>query len=50
MNLFKGKLTYGLALIGIVFGIYQLIVGQQEQGINTIYTALAIFGLRRAVA
>ena len=49
MNILKGRLSYLLAGIGLIWGIYQLVIGEQEQGITTVYAALALFGVRRAI-
>ena len=48
--IFKGKLTYCLAAIGVIWGIYQISTGAQDEGIATLWVALGLFGLRRAVS
>jgi len=51
LNLGKGKLSYALALIAVVWGIVGLIAGWNdvETNITVIYAGLAVFGIRRAI-
>lgn len=51
INLGKGRLSYFLSVIAVLWGIIGLIAGwiEAEQAIAVIYTGLAIFGIRRAI-
>ena len=51
MKLFRGKLTYTLAALAIVYGALGFFLGwlEQEAALNVIWIGLAAFGLRRAV-
>jgi len=50
-NLGKGKLSYILSAIAILWGIVGLIAGwiEAETAITVIYAGLAVFGIRRAI-
>ncbi len=50
-EIYKGKLTYTLAVIGFLWGVGGLVFGylSNEEALATIYIALALFGLRRAL-
>ena len=52
LNIGKGKLSYTLALIAIVWGIVGLMFGwvEVEIAIGIIYAGLAVFGIRRALS
>ena len=51
LNIGKGKLSYTLSAIAIIWGIIGWICGwlEAETAITIIYTGLAIFGIRRAL-
>ena len=51
LNLGKGKLTYTLAIIGIVYSLASLLTGNGDQNTNIgiLWTSLAVFGIRRAI-
>lgn len=52
LNILKGKLTYLMAAIAIIYGIYALSTGSisQAAGWEIIWSGLVIFGIRRAIA
>ena len=52
MNFLKGYLTYLMAAVAVVFGIYCLITGTYLQNIEAmgmIWAGLGLFGIRRAI-
>ena len=51
MNLLKGKLTYTLAAVAVVWGIVGLVFNWLETStaVETIWVGLAAFGVRRAL-
>jgi type IV secretory pathway VirB2 component (pilin) len=51
LNLGKGKLTYTLAVVAILWAAVGLIFGwlSQDEALKTIWVALAVFGIRRAI-
>lgn len=51
MNLFRGHLTYGLALLAIVWGIIGYLANWIDgvKAMEVIWIGLAAFGLRRAI-
>ena len=50
-NLGKGKLTYALAGLGIVWSLFALLSGvvDQDQAVGVLWASLALFGVRRAL-
>ena len=52
MNLLKGYLTYIMAAIAVIFGIWNVAAQTYmttEQGVVLIWAGLTVFGIRRAV-
>ena len=51
LNFGKGKLTYSLAGLAIVWGVIGWIFGwlENQEALGIIWTALAVFGIRRAI-
>ena len=48
----KGYLTYAMAVVAIVYGLYDLVVGKnldQESALTVIWVGLTVFGIRRAM-
>lgn len=53
MSILKGKLTYLLSGIAVLFGLASLATGQfveQDKAIEIVWTGLAVFGIRRAIS
>lgn len=48
----KGRLTYALAVIAILWGVVGYVFGWADgtQSLNAIWVGLAAFGIRRAVS
>ena len=49
MNLLKGYLTYLMAGIALVYGIYEVSTGNQTSGMEAVWAGLGLFGVRRAI-
>ena len=51
LNLFKGKLTYALAFVAIVWGVIGYLMNwvDQKTALEIVWIGLAAFGLRRAI-
>jgi type IV secretory pathway VirB2 component (pilin) len=51
LSLGKGKLTYTLAVVAILWAAVGWIFGwlSQDEALKTIWVALAVFGIRRAI-
>tara|TARA_Y100000034_G_C6680275_1_gene299019 strand:- start:409 stop:570 length:162 start_codon:yes stop_codon:yes gene_type:complete len=51
LNVFRGKLTYTVAAIAILWGVLGFLAGwtDGETAMNAIWIGLATFGIRRAV-
>ena len=51
MNFLKGRLTYGLAVIAILWGVVGLVAGwgESEANLGIVWMGLAAFGIRRAI-
>ena len=50
-NLGKGKLTYTMAAVGVIWSIFALLSGvvDQDQAVGVLWASLALFGVRRAL-
>ena len=51
LNLFKGKLTYGLSALAVVWGLVGWQMGwiDQSRALEVIWIGLTAFGIRRAI-
>ena len=51
MNLGKGYLTYGMAVLAIVYGAGSLVLGfgDQDTSLVVLWSGLSLFGVRRAI-
>lgn len=51
MNLFKGKLTYAMAVVAIVWGVVGYLANwiDSDTAIKVLWGGLTVFGIRRAV-
>ena len=51
MNILKGKLTYIMAAVSILYGVLGFFTEQvgQVAAVNAIWLGLAVFGVRRAI-
>ena len=51
LNLGKGKLTYLMAGLAVVYSAVALVVGfgDQDTNITILWSGLALFGVRRAI-
>jgi len=51
LTLFKGKLTYTLAVLAILYAIVGYLLGwiNNETALGIVWTGLAVFGIRRAI-
>ena len=47
----KGKLTYAVAVLGILWGVSGFLMGwaDQETAMAVVWASLAVFGIRRAI-
>jgi len=46
----KGYLTYIVAFCAVVYGMYQVATGGQNEGMTAIWAGLGLFGVRRAIS
>jgi len=52
MNLLKGYLTYIMAAVAVLFGIYAMVTNTymgQAEALATVWAGLTVFGIRRAM-
>lgn len=51
-NIYKGKLTYTMAVVAIAAGIGGYVAGlfDQQTALMVVWSGLAAFGLRRAIS
>jgi len=51
MNLGKGKLTYTMGIVAIIYAIVSLVLGNGDQDTNFVilWTGLTTLGVRRAI-
>jgi len=49
--MFKGKLTYSLAVLAVLYGLVGMVTGLLDtpEGLRIIWIGLAAFGIRRAI-
>lgn len=52
MNLFRGYLTYAMAAIAVIFGLWNVVAEtyvDRTTGLAVLWAGLAVFGIRRAI-